>query len=460
MNPLLPEQSAWEAKLRAKQVQAETPEARAWRGIAEATDTTAQTLLDLWDTVTGLWVHDKSSGVIILVCEAIAAHPNAPPELLVDLPPVCARAFCLNPIAPLILLEMPTFAQRLLFDFCTALLREDAAPPALITTFAQSRNQELPTHEAKYHIAFAGAVESQTEWETALDRYWKDYCAGFVPPRHDADRNEAHWHCDLAELHLAPQWLQKPPYFLAADISPSPDATQWLCFSHAPGSPEEAALWKKIAPAFRQRPRFIESARQNATANDLVRLLSAPGGGNGVLHEVIASHPAARDYVLRALLRQKPSKTVRGLIAQNPHAPTAVLTVLAQDNDPLIRRVARQNPSAPPNLSDTSRQAALHPKHRAKMSISPLVNFAATLHNTATPTELAKNGQEENFELRLAAALGLPNKPVPIDDDPANRTCADLLAHLARDGNRFVRWAAQTRLDNSDFVFTWAEETQ
>ena len=29
--------------------------------------------------------------------------------------------------------------------------------------------------------------------------------------------------------------------------------------------------------------------------------------------------------------------------------------------------------------------------------------------------------------------------------------------HLARDGNRFVRWAAQTRLDTPDFVFTWAE---
>lgn len=37
-------------------------------------------------------------------------------------------------------------------------------------------------------------------------------------------------------------------------------------------------------------------------------------------------------------------------------------------------------------------------------------------------------------------------------------TGLDVLNHLAHDGNRFVRWAAQTRLADPTFAFTWTDE--
>ena len=78
---------------------------------------------------------------------------------------------------------------------------------------------------------------------------------------------------------------------------------------------------------------------------------------------------------------------------------------------------------------------------------------------------LVDRGVSLCWERRLYAALHLPLISEPFLQIPDydriylkqwNRSPLDLLQYLARDGNRLVRWAAQTRLDDPDFVFTWA----
>lgn len=59
---------------------------------------------------------------------------------------------------------------------------------------------------------------------------------------------------------------------------------------------------------------------------------------------------------------------------------------------------------------------------------------------------------------RLHAALRLPLTEAPFSNDPWRRSPNDLMNYLAHDGNRFVRWAAQTRLADPDFAFTWHED--
>ena len=78
---------------------------------------------------------------------------------------------------------------------------------------------------------------------------------------------------------------------------------------------------------------------------------------------------------------------------------------------------------------------------------------------------LVNRGVSLCWERRLYAALHLPLTGEPFLQIPDydriylkqwNRSPLDLLQYLARDGNRLVRWAAQTRLDDPDFVFSWA----
>ena len=65
-------------------------------------------------------------------------------------------------------------------------------------------------------------------------------------------------------------------------------------------------------------------------------------------------------------------------------------------------------------------------------------------------------GQSWEWVNRLNAALGLPAADDSFPSDDLHRTPRMLLEHLSRDGNRFVRWAAQTRLADPNFTFTWA----
>lgn len=459
--PPAPELTEWDAKMQARRRTNERPETRQLREAAEGPGAAASTLIEIWGKTWRLWRMNgtKNDMGVVLAMEAVACHPNAPPDVLWDLYPVCARAFCANPIAPLVLLETPDFVDHLSHEMGNAILREEAAPPALVSVIAGSKTgKDGSEREARLHIALSGEVETQTEWETALNTYWQQFCQQFVPPRKDNETRDliyAHWHCDLAELGLAPAWFMEPLLWIEPTVELRPDANEWLRFACSPNSPEEQALWAKIAPAFKDKPGLAKHLRKTATPFDLMALVHMPGSERGVLREIITAHPSATETVLVSLSRAKYVKPVREHIAASPHAPTALLEKLAQDEDPLVRRLVRRNPNAPPRARALSRRAALKQTRTQAGSLSLFVQFAGGLHGAFERDDLALRGQSDGFASRLSAALFLSTKPAPLNRDPANRTSRDLLRHLARDGNRLVRWAAQTRLRDPGFVFAW-----
>ncbi len=93
--------------------------------------------------------------------------------------------------------------------------------------------------------------------------------------------------------------------------------------------------------------------------------------------------------------------------------------------------------------------------------------FMAKHHLPTDLGNLRVNGTSYHWWLRLYAALHLPltGEPIPksghvaeSDQEQWGRSPLDLLHHLAHDGNRLVRWAAQTRLADPNFVFTWHDD--
>ncbi len=93
---------------------------------------------------------------------------------------------------------------------------------------------------------------------------------------------------------------------------------------------------------------------------------------------------------------------------------------------------------------------------------TPFIHFLAnlysafdleTLHEWGASIGYGRRGWQE----RLKAALRLPLSDAPFVGDIDNRSPLDLMHYLAQDGNRLVRWAAQTRLADPNFVFTWHE---
>ena len=68
------------------------------------------------------------------------------------------------------------------------------------------------------------------------------------------------------------------------------------------------------------------------------------------------------------------------------------------------------------------------------------------------------DGQSPFWIERAEAALKLSPATGSIYNDPRKRSPLMLLQHLAYDGNRLVRWAAQTRLADPNFKFTWQDD--
>ena len=66
-------------------------------------------------------------------------------------------------------------------------------------------------------------------------------------------------------------------------------------------------------------------------------------------------------------------------------------------------------------------------------------------------------GQTSDWKMRFTAAMKLEVTDAPFGADPWGRSPKQQLDYLAHDGNSLVRWVAQTRLQDPDFVFPWDE---
>ncbi len=484
------EPTAWEQKLRAYRLENEAPKIRRWREEAEDPNTTGERLAWLTATVYEDAKLPKHWGSGITVRQALARHPNTPPPSLAELVFDCAGDFCQNPFAPFVMLEMPDFVGRIK---AAALLREENAPIPLLEAMAfYPTRKDVNEIKPDLHVSLAGAVKTVADGEALILAFWQEQIADQIanPQKSGADKNTnllMAVNAEMVEFGLAPAWANEPA-FASEPSAPqlSAEADLWLGQAVVPGSPEENELWARIAPTLAAQPELADCVRADADEDALIRLVNLPSLTNYPwhVHEIIAAHPKATPLVFERLLRLT-NKGVRipldvmRLIAIHPNVSVELLTKFIQFPDVALRHLARGHKNAPANARDLSRQAILdwwgkniwdkHIWYGEHYRWLPFEMFVAGLHGRLTRDRLHTCGTSWVWYDRLTAALSLPIEPLEFPNEEDNMfeypdeaikagcTTRDLLEHLARDGNRLVRWAAQTRLQNPDYVFRWAE---
>ncbi len=451
--------TAWDAKEQAGLLGLETDEWREKRLIADAPDTTA----DVLERFSGeaLAFHNKAKHrneaapqktksehwrKSDLLLEALAAHPNTPPHALAELvgtTPFITRAFCHNPATPFLLLEEPNFLTDLGSIKQEYLLCHTEVPLLYIRMLALGNGAEnhWTQQAARMHVALSGEVADVTEWQQQIGDFWRDECALAEDP------TLRQWYADFVEMGLVPSWANGVgppaaglvPFYLAESMD------EWFEYRHAPGSPEEEVLLKQFCIRNQDKVVMASGLRAEATPADMCALLDTPGYSAMISHHAVSRHPLVQGYSDNAEAGQDNLSDV--------------LMRLVQSTYPDVRRVARRHPVAPVNATEISRAAFI--RHVEKRSSTPpeLGVFIASLHGAYRQKDLPDKADSGHWTHRLEAALladARDNAPL---EDPYGRTARDLLHHLTSDANRLVRWAAQARLANPTFEFTWNDDT-
>lgn len=487
--------TAWEAKERAGLLALETKKRRKRRRVAEDPNTTADVLEQLthvvWEEL-GFWLSGEPMGNhrnvrvnTLLLAEPIVAHPNTPPRALKRLLErvfdrelgelsLITKAFCRNPLLPLLTLEMPDFWMNLDGDVCKALLCEEALPPSAVCFLTEHKGSRMGRDEngvatplkdhsvaeaARLHISQVPLPQTPSEGCKALTAFWKNYCAqqqqdpDYVFKRGYTDE----WHAEMVEVGLAPAWMT--PFY--KDVPPS-----------VPPPPENIYKWGAANPEYAP---FLHS---DTSPEDLMHTARTIIKDDNAYYEAVylllLRHPRTTVEIIRYIAGKHPQKELRLHLAAHPLTPTDVLAQMVnvplqsswvedwaqyealRAENALTRRLACWHPNAPADLTAQARQVFLKATQQPYQFTSlPLVDFITALRAVYPVEILTDRHESAHWVYSLIAALYLPLTNTPLDE--LGRSPLDLMHHLAHDGNRFVRWAAQTRLADPDFVFTWQE---
>jgi hypothetical protein len=225
---------------------------------------------------------------------AIAAHPNAPLDLLLHLGGEFPAAFCANPVLPLLLLEQPDLPARMEPDTLRRLLCYAGVPRSILRWIAAHAAPPEP-EAARLHILLAG--EAGAGWlAQARAAFWKT-----APPSYGDLLLE------LLGLGAVPAWLLE---MLAAigDV--------------------------EVRAAVARSPHTPRALRRAGASGDL------------------------RSYVRPAQLCDPETLGwlatggvyARRVAARNPMTPAPVLAQLADDESPIVHRAVAEHPDVPTAL--------------------------------------------------------------------------------------------------------------
>lgn len=361
---------------------------------------------------------------------AVAVHPNAPPALLGMLARWHPEAVLRNPALPLVLLEDPGWADKLLPETALTMLRAEGAPLFLLSAFA---GRPGPVGQAaRLHIGLAG--ECGEDWEgEAREALWE---AAGLPEK------EGPFPARLLSLDLIAAWLLAP---LAAHgdaavrraVARRPKTPQdLLALLRRAGStsdlggaaPADPALpatdlawlarggrWAKLLAARHPNtpPAALEALGREddeALSRHLVRNPAAPAALREslavslgpVFRRASARDPETPPGAL-ARLAADDIRDVRWMAARNPHTPPDALAALAEDADARVRQGVGRNAAAPPALL-------------AALAGDPVrwVRLAAARHPDTPPAALADLAGDADEEVRLSVARrDVPRRPRP-----------------------------------------------
>ena len=172
----------WEKWERNGLLALETPEWREKRAIASDPDTTGDTLARLADKVDFAWYvgGNNDHPNMCLLAEAIVAHPNTTPDILIRLldyrRPLSCAALCRNPVVFVLGLEVPDFWRRIQDITALGLLSQEALPRPVVEAFQQNV-KEAVAQAARLHRALAKEIQTQNEGTrtlTDLLNHWSE----------------------------------------------------------------------------------------------------------------------------------------------------------------------------------------------------------------------------------------------------------------------------------------------
>ena len=402
------------------------------------------------------------------IMEALAQNPNTPPHLLARLVTNYAQAFCANPLAPLLSLEMPTFWTNLRGDAMMNLMRFEAVPASGLQAFAGLHDYQTDVSEAaRLHIGIAGKI-APNAWAEPV----RDVCRAEARRMEAADRETiAGWTsnqllADWVELGLVPADWCKPfpdpmplyePEFLIQNPSYIAALKKRKALPHdvSPNVLHDMVQGKDL----RDSAVTLAVALHPRTSPDTLRHLGQRRENN--LGLAVVLHPnTPPDTLLHFAQGIYEDSTPRRIVAaRHKNADETVLRELAGDASPLVRRLARRHTNAPQRVTEISREAALTP---CKTDITikketPLWFVLYGLHQKADLAWLKKQADSLDYRLRLGAAFGLHRRACERAAAPKQGRVSEgealVQSLLQTDGNRLVHAVANAPANpHFDFV--------
>jgi hypothetical protein len=404
---------------------------------------------------------------------AVAAHPNAPLDLLLNLAGEFPAAFCTNPVLPLLLLEQPDLPARIESETLRRLLCY-AGVPASILRWIAAHAAPPDAEAARLHIRLAG--EAGADWpEHAREALWK------VQPPSYSDLL-----LELLGLGAVPAWLLE---MLAAvgdievrsAVARSPHTPRALLRSlrHAGASgnlrnyappidlcdPETLARLAKggvyaqrIAARNPRTPALVlaqlaasmdRSVRQGVASNSAAppALLARLASDRATDVRQLVARYATTPQILERLARDR-SRDVRFTIARNPHTAVATLERLSSDSERIVRQAVARNPITPAATLVRLAEDA-HPKVRAMIAR----RFGQTPPREQEPETTA-----------TPLKHSLPHAPAVAQTEEqraaASATSPDELRVLAEDANPKVRAAVARNPHTPPDLLAWLADDE
>lgn len=419
-----------------------------------------------------------ADGTDATIRAAVAAHPNAPLDLLLRLAGEFPAAFCANPVLPLLLLEQPDLPARMGADTLRRLLCYAGVPQSILRWIV-AHAAPSEAEAARLHIGLAGAAGA--DWPArARAALWR-----VAPPGYSDLLLE------LLGLGGVPAWLlemlaalgdvevrtavARSPHTPRALLRPlrragasgdlrgygvpaqpcDPQVLAWLAAGGVYARRVAARNPATPAPVLAQLAADVDrSVRQGVARNSaappalLARLAT---DRTADVRQLVARHAAA-PHVLERLARD-PSRDVRFTVARNPRTPPAALERLASDPERAVRQALVRNPATQPALL-VRLAADAHPKVRAAVARRSGATFAqgaqpAPGAHTPVPAASRIPAPAQPTKEQRAADPAAPLddlRALAEDEDPKvrgavgrhPRTPPDLLAWLADDESPIV----------------------
>ncbi len=427
----------------------------------------------------------------------LARHPNISPTLLSELATQCPQEAAQNPSLPLILLEQPDFFAKIRRHFLHNWLRNESTP--LIFLQGLCLHPDLAIADAaRRHVLVAGEAESG--WHDDMYAYFRnqpmknewlllEMAETVGPPDWVVIQLAGSRNGQIRAAALALPGMERLRS-LVVRASGLKDVSR---LGPAPcGRVSKAELsWLAEGPPFFQ----TLAARHPKTPPDFLEKLSRDP--DGFLRIRVARNPSAPSDVLRKFA-SSPAEAERIAVLRNPACPIEILQTLKNDPSERVqtilthresaiksgtsRRISRERrlplravPSRHTALSDEERQALVKSprfRDRVRAACDPFLSEEAlyrlagdpngrvrraarsrggvreqtsrfgmpeslsqvidAMTTTPFPGVLDLYAESAEFQLRLAA-LGNPALP------------ENLIEQLTRDGNSWVRAAAQRR---------------